>query len=119
MSESVETLMEIERAFEGVEDRVSGASGKPSPCGCNVSAGIVCPACSVMAEKNVEELSQYVNEFIHKRFPSGLEGDIRRIIVECVLDAFHDGARWAESQPPGEPDLIITDLNSPSKLIIT
>lgn len=85
----------------------------PAPCGCHPEAGIVCDTCAAMAEKNVTELADYVNDFINKRFPSGLEGDIRRIISECVLDAFHDGARWAEAQPPGEPSLIL-DPNAPA-----
>lgn len=84
-------------------------------CTCIPDAGIVCDRCAEMAEKNVNELSAYVNDFINKRFPSGLEGDMRTIIVECVLDAFHDGARWSEAQPPGDPGLIITDLDAPLK----
>jgi len=78
-----------------------------APCGCHPEAGFVCDSCAAMAEKNVAELAEYVNDFITKRFPNGLEGDIRQIISECVLDAFHDGARWAEAQPPGDKSLII------------
>jgi len=83
-------------------------------CGCIPDAGIVCDTCATMAEKNVDELAAYVNDFINKRFPSGLEGDMRTIIAECVLDSFHDGARWSEAQPPAA-GLIITDLDAPAK----
>lgn len=78
-------------------------------CGCDPVAGIVCPACQVMADKNVNELADYVNDFIEKRFPSGLKGDIRGIIAECVLDAFHDGARWCEKTAREESVIIGVD----------
>lgn len=67
-----------------------------APCGCDTGKGIVCQACENTAQKVIDDGAEYINDFIKKRFPSGLDGDIRQIISECVLDAFFDGARWSE-----------------------
>ena len=85
-----------------------------APCGCIPDAGIVCDTCAAMVEKNINELAEYVDSFIKNRFPADLPDNIRTIISECVLDAFHDGARWAEAQPPAA-GLIITDLDASPK----
>ena len=65
-------------------------------CGCDTATGKACQSCENIYNKVVEEASEYLDDFIKKRFPSGLDGDIRQIITECVLDAFYDGARWSE-----------------------
>ena len=55
----------------------------------------------------VQELSDYVNNFIDNRFPNGLSGDIRQILSECIMDAFCDGARWQEKQAQEESRIIL------------
>ena len=75
-----------------------------APCGCDTEKGIVCQACENIANKVVAECSEYLDDFIKKRFPNGLDGDIRQIISECVLDAFYDGARWSEQTRQDEAE---------------
>jgi hypothetical protein len=55
----------------------------------------------------VQELSDYVNNFIDNRFPNGLSGPIRTILAEIVADSFHDGARWSEAQAREESKIIL------------
>jgi len=76
-------------------------------CTCNIEKGEVCETCDRVATKTIEEMSEYVNNFLDKRFSSGLNGDIRVILTECVIDAFHDGARWQEQQVEEESVIII------------
>jgi hypothetical protein len=79
-------------------------------CSCNVEAGEVCSVCEAMSARNTAELSDYLNNFVNKRFPNGLEGDIRQIISECILDAFHDGARWADVQRERDDNPALNDV---------
>lgn len=77
-------------------------------CECNEETGEVCAPCRAIAEKTIHETSAYIEDFIKKRFPSGLDGVMKRIISECILDSFYDGARWAEATRSSEkPNLII------------
>jgi hypothetical protein len=51
---------------------------------------------TTLEQQTIDHASEYIKDFITKRFPSGLDGDIRQIISECILDSFYDGARWSE-----------------------
>lgn len=75
-------------------------------CDCKITDETteVCAPCAAMAQKNITELSEYVSGFLTRRFPQGLPESLAGILGEIVLDAFHDGARWAEQQPPAEQD---------------
>lgn len=60
-------------------------------------------------QETITEMSDYIAGFIAKRFPQGLDGPVLEIVAACVLDAFHDGARWCEQQQSVSvgPSLII------------
>jgi nicotinamidase-related amidase len=42
-------------------------------------------------------LVDYFNDFLDKRAVGGVSGELRAILFEMVVDAFHDGARYAEA----------------------
>ena len=86
----------FEACYTLIPEPVENRKMTTATCGCNLETGTVCKACENTAAKVVEEASEYINDFIKKRFPSGLDGDIRQIISECVLDGFYDGARYSE-----------------------
>ena len=75
-------------------------------CNCNIEKMEVCEECNLTATKTIKELSEYAKDFIDKRFPEGLNGGIREIVTEIVIDAFHDGARWQEQQVKEESVII-------------
>ena len=64
------------------------------PCECTKQAG--CEPCDLTAAKTIETLTDYVESFLARRFPEGLPPDLEKIMMEIVLDAFHDGARYSE-----------------------
>lgn len=53
---------------------------------------------SAEEKTTIDEMVKYSQDFIDKRFPNGLNGDIRKIMTEMVLDAFVDGAAWQQKQ---------------------
>ena len=58
-------------------------------------------------KKTITEISEYVKDFIDKRFPDGMPENLREILSDCVLDAFHDGSRWCEQQIKEESRIIV------------
>jgi len=85
---------------------MQGTGSGHESCGCNLETGHVCDACEKTADKVITEMSDYVNNFLDKRFPEGINGDMRQILGEIVMDAFHDGARWQEKQVQEESRII-------------
>ena len=75
-------------------------------CDCNKEKFEVCDECNRVAVETITELSEYAKDFVDKRFPSGLNGDIRVIVTEIIIDAFYDGARWQEQQTSKESVII-------------
>lgn len=60
-------------------------------------------------QHTVDEMSEYIASFIAARFPEQLPKQLQTIISEIILDAFWDGARWAEAQIK-EASPIITEI---------
>ena len=58
-------------------------------------------------QETLDTMTEYVNSFIDNRFPNGLNGDIRVIVHDIILNAFHDGARWCEQQIKNESRIIV------------
>ena len=44
-------------------------------------------------KKTIRDVAEYVEHFITVRFPNGIDGKLREILGEMVLDAFFDGMR--------------------------
>jgi hypothetical protein len=60
-----------------------------------------------IGDKTVKGMSEYVSNFLARRFPEGLPDQLRAILAEMVTDCFHDGARWSESTREDESRIIV------------
>jgi hypothetical protein len=67
-------------------------------------------ACQATDERLVEDMTEYLNTFIDRRFVQGVTPELRLILAEVISDAFHDGAIWCENQlTKSEGSPIITE----------
>lgn len=49
-------------------------------------------------EATATAFTEYVAKFIARRFPEGLPPAMTEIVSEIILDAFEDGAAWADRE---------------------
>lgn len=55
----------------------------------------------------IVEFTDYLKFFLDSRFPDGVEGNMKKILIEIISDAFHDGARYAEQSMREEARVIV------------
>ena len=89
------------------QDDVTASVIKPDADPAVVGAPGVMDEINAQVDKTVRTMADYVYDFIAVRFPEGLPPQMLGIITDIVIDAFHDGARWAEAQEKEESRIIL------------
>ena len=75
-------------------------------------------ATPTVTPKEITEISEYIKDFIDKRYPDGVSNEVRQVLSEMVMDAFFDGARWAEIQAQQESRIIGANGIEPERSVI-